>query len=58
MRSIPQLSVKTCGGGGYWQLGGEGSQEGGGCTRPTTTTCIPQGGVCVWGHGSIEVCMR
>ena len=66
MRPTSQLSVKTCGGGGvggrvgggYWQLGGGGSQGGGGgCARPTTTTCIPQGCVCVWGHGGIEVCM-
>ena len=30
--------------GGDWQLG-----RGGGGVRPTTTKCIPQGGVCVWG---------
>ena len=70
MQPTPQLSVKTWGGGvggrggeggGDWQLGqrGGGSQRGGGgCARPTTTTCIPQGGVCVWGHGVIEVCRR
>ena len=66
MRPTPQLSVKTLGGGGrregaggYWQLGW-GPKGGGGraCARPTTTTCIPQGCVCVWGHGGIEVCMR
>ena len=63
MRHPPQLFVKTWGGGvgaggggvggrgGDWQLG-----RGGGCAQPTTITCIPQGGV--WGHGSIEVCMR
>ena len=46
-RATPQLSVKTCGGGG-----------GGGCGRPTTTTCIPQGGMCVWGHGSTKARRR
>ena len=30
--------------GGYWQLG----RGGGGCAQPTTTTCIPQGGVWGW----------
>ena len=70
MRPTPQLSVKICGGagggevggrvggGGDWQLSRGGSQGGGGCARPTTTTCIPQGCVCAWGHGGIEVCMR
>ena len=69
MRPTPQLSVKTCRGGGVGGRvgggigssaggGGGGPKRGGGCARPTTTTCIPQGGVCVWGHGGIEVCMR
>ena len=51
MRPTPRLSVKTCGGGEDWQLSRGG---GGGCARPTTTTCIPQGCVCVclgaWGY--------
>ena len=34
-------------GGGPW--GGGCSQGGGGYTRPTATTCIPAGGMCVWG---------
>ena len=53
------------GGGGGGVGGGIGSSAGGGprgggggCTGPTTTTCIPQGEGCVWGHGGIEVCMR
>ena len=50
------------GGGGGWREGGGGGWQfglgGGGCARPTTTTCIPQGGMCAWGHGGIEVCMR
>ena len=48
------------GGGGVLaaRRGGGSLSERGGCTRPTTTTCIPQGGVCVWGHGGIEVYMR
>ena len=71
MRPTPQLSVKTCGGGGGAVGAGGGRREGGGigssaggvprgggCARPTTTTCIPQRCVCVWGHGGIEVCMR
>ena len=58
------------GGGGSWGRGGGvggrvgwggigssagGFPRGGGCARPTTTTCIPQGGVCDWGHGGIEL---
>ena len=40
------------GGVGGWQLGRGGvSQRVGACARTTTTTCIPQGDVCVWGHG-------
>ena len=60
MQPIPRLSVKTCGGGGgggSWGGGGSagggggiGSSAGGrGCARPTTTTCIPLGCVCVSG---------
>ena len=30
-------------GGGHWKLG-QGVSQRGGCARPTTTTCIPQGG--------------
>ena len=63
--ATPPSYLSKLGGGG--QPGREGvlaarpggvPRGGGGCVRPTTTTCIPQGGVCVWGHGSIEVCMR
>ena len=47
-------------GGGIGSSSGGGvSQGGGGGLRVTQdTTCIPQGGMCVWGHGGIEVCMR
>ena len=31
------------------KVGGRGSQGGGGYARPTITTCIPPGGMCVWG---------
>ena len=42
-------------GGGLPKVGGGASQGGGGgrCTRPTATTCIPPGGMCVrgvWGY--------
>ena len=59
MRRPPQLSVKIgrglvgCWGGVGWRVwggspvGGGGSQGGGAYTRPTTTTCIPPGGMCV-----------
>ena len=50
MRPTPQLSVKTCGRVGWGGIGSS-ARGGGGCARPTTTTCIPQGGVCVWGPG-------
>ena len=35
--------------GGGVLLGGGGSQSGGAYARPTTTKCIPPGGMCVWG---------
>ena len=58
MRPTPQLSVKTWGGGGLAvRPGGGGSQGGGACAQPTTPTCIPPGGMCVWGFGSMERCM-
>ena len=31
--------------------GGVPKRGGGGCARPTTTTCMPRGGMCVWGYG-------
>ena len=43
----------SAGGGGFPRWGG-----GGGCAQPITTTCIPPGGMCVWGFGGMEVCMR
>ena len=43
--------------GGYWRFIGGGLQGGGACARPTTSTCIPPGGMCVLGFGGMEVCM-
>ena len=43
--------------GGVFGRGG-GSQGRGACARPTTTTCIPPRGMCVWGFGDTEVCMQ
>ena len=44
---------RVWGGGGVgwraWGGGGGDSQGGGAYARPTTTTCIPLGGMCVWG---------
>ena len=52
----PSYLPKLAGWGVGWGGGiGSSAGGGGGCARPTTTTCIPQGGVCVWGHGGIEV---
>ena len=45
-------------GGDFGRGGGGGFQGGGACARPTTTTCIPHWGLCVWGFGGTEVCMR
>ena len=40
----------VCGGGGESGCGGGGDSQGGGAyARPTTTTCIPLGEMCVWG---------
>ena len=36
-------------GGGVRPWGGGDTQGGGAYTRPTTTTCIPRGEMCVWG---------
>ena len=44
-------SAAGSGGGGRPEeaVRGGGSQGGGGYARPTTTICIPPGGMCVWG---------
>ena len=43
----------VCRGGGFGRVGG--SQGGGACTRPTTTTCIPPGRIGGLGYGGIYV---
>ena len=53
----PHLSVKTGGWGGAVLGGGVQPRGGRACARPTTTTCIPPGGMCVGGFGGTEVCM-
>ena len=58
---IGMIHVKTWGGGGgggdVQPRGGRVPKVGGACAQPTTTTCIPPGGMCVWGFGDTEVLM-
>ena len=61
MRPPPSYLPKLAGGGGSAGGRSEGvltarPRGGGGCARPTTTTCIPQGCLCVWeawGYGGM-----